>query len=144
MGLRFDEGLGLMGDEDNELFARATQAGFEIRRTDKAVVTEVGHPERLTYRGHMYRAYWCAASDMRRTAIRNGWPGAVARKAHPVPLNMIFGALELLTSPVCIIGGLDAFKRRALAGGKKIAKGAGRAAAMIRRLTQPYANVFVH
>ena len=140
-GFRFDEGLGLMGGEDNELFTRARLAGFEMRRTLKAVVIEAAHPERLTYAGQCYRAYWCAASDMRRTAIAKGWAGAVLRKAHTVPFNLIFGAVEVALSPLFIVLGVDAFKRRALGGGKKVAKGLGRAAAIMGRLPQPYASI---
>lgn len=140
-GFRFDETLGLMGGEDNELFTRARKAGFEIRRTFRAIVTEAAHPERATYMGQMYRAYWCAASDMRRAAISRGWLGAVARKAHTVPFNIAFGMIELATSPLFSAGGVDAFRRRAVAGGKKISKGLGRAAAMLGRLPEPYRTI---
>jgi hypothetical protein len=64
-GLRFDEGLGFMGGQGNEFFAAAHAQGFAIRRTLRAITREAAHPERLTYRGLMYRAYWCAASEMR-------------------------------------------------------------------------------
>lgn len=140
-GFRFDEGLGLMGGEDNELLTRARQAGFEIRRTLRAVVTETAHAERLTYVGQLYRAYWCAASDMRRTAIAKGWTSAILRKAHTVPSNLIFGAAEVAVSPLFVVLGIDAFKRRALGGGKKVAKGLGRGAAMLGCLPAPYRTV---
>jgi len=143
-GFRFDEGLRLMGGEDNELFTRARKAGFEIRRTLKAIVTEAAHPDRATYTAQMYRAYWCAASDMRRTAIDKGWPGAILRKAHTVPLNIVFGVLEIASSPLCSTFGVDAFKRRALAGGKKIAKGFGRAIAILGLMPQPYRVIIGH
>ena len=143
-GFRFDEGLGFMGGEDNEMFTRARKAGFEIRRTLRAIVTEAAHPERATYMAQMYRAYWCAASDMRRTAIDKGWPGAILRKAHTVPLNIVFGVLEIASSPLCSTFGADAFKRRALAGGKKIAKGFGRAIAIRGLMPQPYRVIVGH
>jgi hypothetical protein len=143
-GLRFNEALAAMGGEDNEALTAAHLAGFEIRRTLRAIVTETAHPERLTYRGQVYRAYWCAASEMRRVAISKGWLGAVLRKAHTVPFNFAAGAIEIAVSPLFALLGLDAFKRRALAGGKKIAKGAGRATAMLGRLPQPYRNVVGH
>ena len=143
-GFRFDEGLGFMGGEDNEMFTRARKAGFAIRRTLKAIVTEAAHPERATYMAQMYRAYWCAASDMRRTAIDKGWPGAILRKLHTVPLNIAFGVLEIAASPLYSIFGVDAFKRRALAGGKKIAKGFGRAIAILGLMPQPYRVIVGH
>jgi succinoglycan biosynthesis protein ExoM len=144
MGLHFNEELGLIGGEDQEMFAAAHRAGFAIRQTQRAITVETAHPERLTYRGQIARAYWCAASDLRRLAIEKARRRAVLRRLHTVPFSMVFGAVELAVSPLFVVGGLKAFKRRALAGGKKIAKGAGRAAAMIGRLPQPYLNVAGH
>ena len=140
-GLRFDETLGLMGGEDNELFTRAGRAGFKMRRTYRAVVVEDAHPARCTYRGQIYRSFWCAASDMRRVAITRGWPLAILAKAHTIPASIICGAVELAIGPLYALASVGAFKRRALSGGKKIAKGCGRFVAMIGRLPKPYANI---
>lgn len=140
-GLRFNEQLRMMGGEDQEFFAAAHKAGFEIRQTERAVVTELFHPERQTYRAQVSRAYWGAASDMRRMAVARGWTEAIARKAHTIPFLLIAGPLEMAASPLFLVGGLSAFKRRALAGGKKTAKAVGRAAAMVGHLPQPYRNV---
>jgi succinoglycan biosynthesis protein ExoM len=137
-GLRFEERLGLMGGEDNEFFARAHAMGFEIRRTLRAVTHEASHPSRLTYRGQIYRTYWCAASEMRRLAITRGLAGACLRKAHTIPFNLAFGALWLLAAafvaPVC----REAFRDGALEGGRRLAKAAGRLAALLGHLPQPY------
>jgi succinoglycan biosynthesis protein ExoM len=95
-GLRFDERLGLMGGEDNSFFATARAIGFEIRRTLRAVTREKAHPERLTFRGQIYRSFWCAASEMQRLAITRGWWGVALRKGHSIPLNIVFGAIWLL------------------------------------------------
>ena len=86
-GLRFNESLGLMGGEDNEFFAEAKMAGFEIRRTNRAITREDVHPERLTYRAQLYREYWCSASNIRKFALQKGWLWTVTRKAHTLPLN---------------------------------------------------------
>lgn len=137
-GMRFDERLGLGGGEDNEFFTSAHQAGHEIRRTLRAMVTEPAHPERMSYWSQTHRAYWCAASELRRVAIRRGWAGALLRKAHTVPLNLLLGVLELSASPLFLLTGLDRFKRRALGGGKKIAKALGRTVALSGRIPQPY------
>jgi succinoglycan biosynthesis protein ExoM len=137
-GIRFNERLKLMGGEDQEFFSAAHKAGFAIRKTLRAIAYETAHPERLTYRGQVKRAYWCAASDMRRDAVLRGWPWAISRKAHTVPSNIVFGAFEILASPLFLIGGRLAFKKRAVAGGKKIAKGVGRAAGMFGAMPQPY------
>ena len=99
---------------------------------------ETFHRERLSYGAQMYRAYWCAASDMRRLAIEKGWTSAILRKAWTVPVHAILGAVEIAASPLFVIAGPTAFKRRALAGGKKIAKGIGRAASIVGHLPQPY------
>jgi glycosyltransferase involved in cell wall biosynthesis len=140
-GLRFNEKLGLMGGEDQEFFSAAHQLGFEICRTQRAQTRETFHRERLSYGAQMYRAYWCAVSDLRRLEIERGRIAAVLRKAYTVPLSIVFGTIEIVSSPLCVIVGIGAFKRRALAGGKKIAKGLGRLAAMVGHLPRPYARV---
>lgn len=137
-GLRFNEQLRLMGGEDQEFFTAAHKAGFEIRQTERAIVIELFHPERQTYRAHVFRAYWGAASDVRRLAVAKGWSNAITRKAHTIPFLLIAGPAELLASPLFLLGGVGMFKRRALAGGKKTAKAIGRAAAMAGHLPQPY------
>ena len=140
-GLRFNEALGLMGGEDQEFFSAARQAGFEIRLTEFAVAREFVHPERLTYRAQAGRAYWCAASDLRRAVVERGRMRATLAKGHTVPLNLIVGAAWVAVSPLFMVAGLRAFKRQALAGGKKIAKGMGRAAAALGYLPEPYRQV---
>jgi glycosyltransferase involved in cell wall biosynthesis len=140
-GLRFNEALGLMGGEDQEFFTEAYKRGFQIRRTERAITHETVHAERLTYRAQFGRAYWCAASNLRRLAVDRGWLRAGLIKAHTVPISIVFGALEVLASPLFIAGGVTTFKRRALAGGKKIAKGLGRATAMTGCLPRPYLHV---
>lgn len=140
-GLRFDETLGLMGGEDSEFFSAAHKLGFEICRTERAQTWETFHRERLSYRAQMYRAYWVGASDLRRLSIEKGWLSAMARKVHTVPLSIAAGTVEIIASPLCAVAGSAMFKRRALAGGKKIAKGLGRLAAMVGHLPQPYARV---
>lgn len=140
-GLRFNEKLGLMGGEDSEFFSAAHKLGFEICRTNRAQTWETCHPERLSYGGQMYRAYWVGASDLRRLAIEIGQRPAILRKAHTVPLGIAFGACEVMLSPLFLLGGLAAFKRRAISGGKKIARAMGRAASIIGHLPQPYSSV---
>jgi succinoglycan biosynthesis protein ExoM len=137
-GLRFDERLGFMGGEDNEFFARAHAAGFAIRRTLRAVTRETILPERLTYRAQVYRAYWCAASELRRLAIARGWLGALIRKGHTIPLNFIAGAGWLIAAGFVVIASREAFRDAALAGGKQIAKALGRLAALAGVKPQPY------
>ena len=63
---------------------------------------------------------------------------AVRRKTYTVPFGLVFGALEIIASPLFLPFGIDAFRRRALAGGKKVAKGIGRAEAMVGVMPQPY------
>lgn len=137
-GLRFDETLGLMGGEDNEFFAAAGRAGFAIRQTARAVTHETAHMQRLTYRAQMYRMYWCALSDMRMDAARKDWIWVLTRKGHTIPSSLAFGVLELLVSPFFLAAGMTAFKKRVIAGGKKIAKAVGRTAGLLGFLAQPY------
>jgi succinoglycan biosynthesis protein ExoM len=137
-GLRFNERLGLMGGEDNEFFAAAHARGFEIRQTLRAVTREVAHPERLTYRALVYRSYWCAASEIRRLSITQGHARAALRKAHTIPLNLIFGTAWIIAAGAAAIISRRTFKRFAIEGGKKLAKAAGRTAAFIGVNPQPY------
>lgn len=137
-GLRFDEALGFMGGEDQLFFTAARNAGFEIRRTERAITYETIHPERATFWGQVHRAYWCAASDVQRLALQKGWQNAFTRKSHTIPTNILFGITELMLSPAFALGGRTAFQRRAASGGKKIAKAAGRVAALAGHLPQPY------
>lgn len=143
-GLRFNEQLGDMGGEDNEFFATAHARGFEIRQTLEAVTIETAHPERLTYRGQVYRAYWTGASNLRRLAAARGWRRAILGKLVSVPMLLTSGIVELVACVPCALAGPTMFKRRALAGGKKIAKGLGRAAAMLGIMPAPYAKVVGH
>jgi succinoglycan biosynthesis protein ExoM len=140
-GLRFDESLGLMGGEDNEMMSKAHAMGFEIRRTLRAVTYEEAHTERLTYLGQIHRAYWCSASELRRLAITRGWGGAALRKGHTVPLNLAFGVFWLLGAGLAAPVSREAFRDLALEGGKKIAKALGRLAALVGVTPQPYRHV---
>jgi succinoglycan biosynthesis protein ExoM len=137
-GLRFNEAIGLMGGEDIEFFGRARAMGFQIRQTLRAVTIETAHRERLTLPGQLYRHFWCAASDVVAVQKVRGKYRALSRKLHTIPLSIAIGAVEIAISPLFSVIGLDAFKRRVLAGGKKIAKGAGRAAAIVGIMPQPY------
>ncbi len=137
-GFRFDERLGFMGGEDNEFFTRLHKAGYVIKWTERAKVTEYAHPERFTYLAQCYRAYWAAASDLRALAIARGWGVAAVMRLHTIPLHVAVGALWLLASPFCLLAGVDVFKRAALKGGRTIAKGLGRAAAFLGMLPEPY------
>ncbi len=141
-GLRFDEKLALTGGEDNDFFARAHVAGFRIGRTRAAVTRETVHPARCTYRAQVYRAYWCAASDMRRYAVaKMSWRKAIAGKAMTVPANLLAGAFWLALAPIGALGGPTRFKKYALRGGKRLAKSAGRLAAMLGHQPQPYRTI---
>lgn len=140
-GLRFDESIGLMGGEDIDFFGRVAKAGFAIRQTNRAITRETVHPERLTYAAQVYRQYWYAASDMNMYRGLRGTRWLVTRKVHTVLTGAAFGVAELIISPFFLPFGIAMFKRRALAGGKKIGKAAGRAAGMIGIMPQPYRNV---
>jgi succinoglycan biosynthesis protein ExoM len=140
-GLRFDERIGLGGGEDNDLFSRAHATGFAIRRTLRAVTRETAHPERLTYLALAHRSYWCAGSELRRLMITRGWMGALLRKGHTIPLNIIVGILWLLGAVMVAPVSSEAFRDGALEGGRKLAKAAGRFAALVGHMPQPYRNV---
>jgi succinoglycan biosynthesis protein ExoM len=136
-GLRFDVRLGLMGGEDNSFFAMAHAMGFEIRRTLRAITREKAHPERLTFRGQVFRAFWCSSSEMQRLAITRGWWGVALRKGHTIPLNILFGVIWLLGAAMVAPVSREAFRD----GARKVGKAAGRFAALIGRAPQPYRHV---
>lgn len=143
VGLRFDERIGLMGGEDIDFFGRAHDAGYGIRITNKAITRETAHAERQTYCSQIYRSMWCASSDVRMHIATRGALWTWARKAHTVPTQIVFGMLEIAASPLFLISGLIPFKRRMLAGSKKISKGIGRAIAFfgVRLKLEPYRNI---
>lgn len=140
-GLRFDETLGALGGEDTDLIRRARWAGFDVRRTMRAITHEILHQERLTYGAQVYRSYWGAATNIRTDKRLYGATRTFATKLHTVFTNALFGVIELLTSPLFIVAGSRRFKRQALAGGKKLGKAAGRLAGLIGRMPRPYRNV---
>lgn len=140
-GLRFDTRLGAMGGEDIDFFARARERGFFIGETDRAVTFETLHPERLTLFAQTYRAYWCAASDVRMWEASRGRWWTISRKGHTVPTQLVFGVAELLIAPLTIVAGLTMFKRWTLSAVKHLGKGAGRLAGLLHRFPKPYKNV---
>jgi hypothetical protein len=150
-GLLFDERLGSSGGEDTDFFVRGRKVGFEIRKISTAITREHTHPERLTYRGQIYRAYWKAVADMKRIRLEGGSTGLIWRRAHTIPLQMISGLAHLcigitagavsLLRPSSKHRLLAIYKRRALRGGRKIAKSAGRLAAMVGHDPQPYRTI---
>jgi hypothetical protein len=107
----------------------------------RAASYEAAHPERLTYRAQVYRSYWCASSEMRRLAITRGWMGALIRKEHTIPVNVVIAGCWLIAAVLLGVISLEAFKAAALEAGKKAAKSGGRAAALLGILPQPYAIV---
>ena len=143
-GLRFDERIGSGGGEDQQFFAEAYRRGWVIRKTGKAVTTETMHPARLTYFGQAYRAYWQAAGNVRLLAAEKGWFTVALRKAAAIPWLLAIGSAEVLVSPLFIVAGINAWKRRMLAGGRKIAKGLGGAIAMLGLMPQPYRVIVGH
>jgi succinoglycan biosynthesis protein ExoM len=141
-GLWFNPSFGLAGGEDTEFFSRAYEMGFAIRKTARAITYEKVPPEKLTYWAQVYRAYWCAASDVRRRAVHKGWGKAVREKSLSIPLNVLAG-LVMYTVALCAApASVKASKKYALRGGKKMAKSAGRLAAFFGHTPQPYLTVY--
>lgn len=79
--LSFNEGLGLGGGEDGELFARARAMGIPSAHTNQAITTEEAHPERHTFKGILERTHWVAAAGMRERMIFAGRTRAIAGKS---------------------------------------------------------------
>jgi succinoglycan biosynthesis protein ExoM len=137
-GLRFDEALEFSGGEDVDFFTRARKCGFEIRHTARAITYETIHFERLTYRRQCTTSFWVAAANIRESITRRGAIRALLTKLHTIPLNLILGPTLILASPFALVAGVNAFKKVALAGGDKIARAAGRVAALAGYMPAPY------
>lgn len=140
-GLRFNESLGFANGSDTDFFLRAHQSGFEIRQTLRAVTYEDVHPERLTYRAQVYRAYCHAISLNRRLAIKSGRRKALTRAAVIVPRDLVLGSLQILISPAYAITGARNFSACAVLGGQKLGRAAGSLAGLLGILPQPYRRV---
>jgi succinoglycan biosynthesis protein ExoM len=140
-GLRFDEGRGLTGGEDTDFFARAHTADFHIAQIGCAITREAVHPERLTYRGQMYRQFWEAACGVRRLADERGWLTAALARVPSILGYLLLCVLLLAASVPAGIAGPRHFANLALKGGKRIAKAIGRAAALAGHAPQPYRTI---
>jgi hypothetical protein len=88
----------------DRLQGRGATAGRSAKETRAAGDhTRSGSSERLSYRGQMYRADWCAASEMRPLAItRGGWAPPRARRT-PFPQNLFWGLLWLVSAAVMAV-----------------------------------------
>jgi succinoglycan biosynthesis protein ExoM len=140
-GLRFDETLGLSGGEDVEFFTRASQYGFQIRYTARAVTYETVHSERLTYGRQCRKSFWVSAANVRESIIRKGLAKTLSAKLHTIPLNLLLGPLLIAASPFALAFGVKAFKVMALCGGDKIARAMGRLAGLVGYLPAPYLQI---
>ena len=142
-GLRFDERLDLAGGEDQRFFATAKLMGYEARQTDRAVTYETAHVSRLTYGYQVGRNYAHQAS----LAFRRRQDDGIKPLLASVPMLLLstpLGVLELALSPVAFIFSRRRFKQFALRGGKRLARVAGIAAALVGHLPQPYRQVMGH
>jgi succinoglycan biosynthesis protein ExoM len=140
-GLRFDESFGLNGGEDRDYFGRAAERGFEIRFTRRAITHEIVHPSRATYFGQMHRALWTAAAVQRREILRKG-RGRSARENAPDLFKELFtGLWRLVWAGLACPFGTQHFKRRALRGGRNLARVVGRAGALLGFMPEPYRQV---
>jgi succinoglycan biosynthesis protein ExoM len=137
-GLRFDESIGLGNGSDSEFFARVRAQGWYIRRTLRAITHEKAHPERLTYRGQMYRCYCVDNAKMRRMMAAKGRLWCAVTRLPSVAFNILLGGLWLAGAVVARAAGREAFRDAALTGGKMLAKAAGRLTALAGITPQPY------
>jgi succinoglycan biosynthesis protein ExoM len=140
-GLRFNEDLGFMGGEDVDFFTRAREIGFKIKHTSRAVTHEVIHVERVTLLGYAYRQYWYGAADILFLRNSKGIWWVLGRKVPAVVVNIIFGVVEMMISPLFLLRGHVRWRRQFLRGMKKMMKASGRAAALIGFVPRPYRNI---
>jgi succinoglycan biosynthesis protein ExoM len=136
-GFRFDKSFNLTGGEDRDFFERARMAGFSIQSAPDAITYEVRHPERLTYRGQVRRAWWIASADTRRHIGYFGWKVVAAAHSREIALNLFNGLVKLAKAPLS----RRKFKRRAFAGGRAIARAIGIAGALLGHRPQPYRTI---
>lgn len=132
-GLRFDETLGDQGGEDTKFFSQAYAIGAEIRQTARAITREAAHPERLTFCGQVYRQYWQAAA--------NAQDEGLLIAAGKAVFGLVDGLLHLvLALPLWPLDRVR-WRKWTLRGGKRLAKAAGRLAALTGRMPKPYAQI---
>ena len=139
-GLRFDEGLGLAGGEDQRFFDDAAGSGFAIHATNRALTYEAAHRERLTYRFMIARHYGHIAS----VAFRRRQDAGVAALLRALPMRLLdvpLGIVELAISPIARLFGRRRFKQFALRGGKRVAGVVGTIAASLGHLPQSYRRI---
>jgi succinoglycan biosynthesis protein ExoM len=136
-GFRFDMAFNLTGGEDRDFFERARMAAFAIQSAPEAITYEVRHPERLTYRGQVHRAWWIASADTRRHIGYFGWKAVAAARSGEIAFNLFNGLVKLAKAPLS----RRKFKRRALAGGRALARAIGIAGALIGHRPQPYQTI---
>lgn len=140
-GLRFDDRYGLIGGEDHAFFEKAHLRGFKIVKLPSAIARETYHRDRLTYPMQIYKAYCEAANGQHRLADRKGRLGAIVRRAPSVIMDLgkggVMYAAGLLARPFSV----ERYKRLVLTGGRRMARGRGRIAAMLGGKPQSYRTI---
>jgi succinoglycan biosynthesis protein ExoM len=136
-GLRFDKSFNFTGGEDRDFFERARMAGFAIQSAPDAITYEVRHPTRLTYCGQVHRAWWIASADTQRHIGYFGWKAVAATRSREMAFNLFNGLFKLAKAPLS----RRKFKRRALAGGRALARAIGIASALIGHRPKPYRTI---
>lgn len=140
-GLRFNEVFGRTGGGDYLFFAQAKQNGFAIKRTLKAITYEIAHPDRYTYAGQVYRAYWHAATRARCHIILG-----CSRKISILSTiknfrRLLQGFASLFISCIALPFSRKYFRRNALVGGKRIAEAVGYTYGLLGGSTEPYKQI---
>jgi succinoglycan biosynthesis protein ExoM len=136
--LAFDEALGFQAGEDTVFFWKFTHAGGKLVWTNKACVTEMVPPERLSLRGHASRSYHIGI-HIYRVAIMMGDNWALRRMKRRIRRDLIGGVWRVAVAiPAVLIGRGDEM----LFGGiHRVAKASGILAGMFGRESRYYERV---
>lgn len=126
--LWFDERLGLVGGEDERFFTEASQRGFEIRQTARAVTRETAHPERLTYLAQVRRTFARGTSE----------PYTLTVMLAKLFLGLVNGVAHMIAAAAVLPFDRTHARRLTLRGGKKLAKAVGRFAGLVGCTPKPY------
>jgi succinoglycan biosynthesis protein ExoM len=123
-GLRFENRLQFTGSEDTLFFRQLRKAGGRIVWSSKPVVSETVTWERITFKGHVRRAYRRGVALVETGASLHGEHHA-KRQVFRALKRGTMGVVKLLATPLTLLLGLGAALHMAMSGSRNVAEAAG-------------------
>jgi succinoglycan biosynthesis protein ExoM len=123
-GLRFEDRLQFTGGEDTLFFQQLRKAGGRIVWSSKPIVSENVTWERITFKGHVSRAYRRGVALVETGVSLHGERQAKKQVFRAVKRGTM-GVVKLLASPLTLLLGLGAALHMAMSGSRNVAEAAG-------------------